>query len=57
MAVPVTWGCELFGSLLLVGDVVRQPVRYVDGAILALAEPKLGVEVDEGAQEAWVRPR
>ena len=25
-AAPVTWGCELFGPLLLAGDVMRQPV-------------------------------
>jgi muconate cycloisomerase len=46
-AAPVTWGCELFGPLLLQGDVTREPVRYADGAILALDGPGLGVEVDE----------
>jgi muconate cycloisomerase len=54
-APPVTWGCELFGPLLLAGDVVRQPVRYEDGAILALDEPGLGVEVDEAALRSWAR--
>jgi muconate/chloromuconate cycloisomerase len=54
-AASVTWGCELFGPLLLKGDVVREPVRYADGAILALDGPGLGVEVDEGALEEWVR--
>src|SRR5512132_4053528 len=54
-AAPVTWGCELFGPLLLKGDVVRQPVRYEDGAILALDGPGLGVEVDEGALAEWSR--
>lgn len=48
-AAPVIWGCELFGPLLLKGDVVREPVRYADGAILALDGPGLGVEVDEDA--------
>ena len=56
-AAPVTWGCELFGPLLLAGDIVRQPVRYADGAILALDGPGLGVEVDEAALKAWTRPR
>lgn len=51
----VTWGCELFGPLLLQGDVVRHPVRYADGAILALDGPGLGVEVDEAALAAWTR--
>lgn len=54
-AAPVTWGCELFGPLLLKGDVVRQPVRYADGAILALDGPGLGVEVDEKALAEWTR--
>src|SRR5207245_6158873 len=54
-AAPVTWGCELFGPLLLKGDVVRQPVRFADGAILALDGPGLGVEVDEDALEEWIR--
>jgi muconate/chloromuconate cycloisomerase len=52
---PVTWGCELFGPLLLRGDVVREPVRYADGCILALDGPGLGVEVDETALKEWTR--
>ena len=56
-AAPVTWGCELFGPLLLTGDVVRQPVRYADGAILALDGPGLGVDVDEAALKEWTRRR
>jgi muconate cycloisomerase len=55
-AAPVTWGCELFGPLLLAGDVVREPVRYADGAILALDGPGLGVEVDEAVLARW-KPR
>jgi muconate cycloisomerase len=55
-AAPVTWGCELFGPLLLRGDVVRQPVQYADGAILALDGPGLGVDVDETALKEWIRP-
>jgi muconate cycloisomerase len=54
-AAPVTWGCELFGPLLLAGDVVREPVRYDDGCILALDGPGLGVEVDEGLLKEWKR--
>jgi muconate cycloisomerase len=54
-APPVTWGCELFGPLLLTGDVVREPVRYADGCILALDGPGLGVEVDETALKEWIR--
>jgi muconate cycloisomerase len=54
-ATPVTWGCELFGPLLLKGDVVRTPVRYGDGCIVALDGPGLGVEVDEAALKEWTR--
>jgi muconate/chloromuconate cycloisomerase len=54
-AAPVTWGCELFGPLLLQGDVTRRPVAYADGAILALDGPGLGVDVDETALKAWAR--
>jgi muconate cycloisomerase len=55
-AAPVTWGCELFGPLLLQGDVVRRPVQYADGAIQALDDPGLGVDVDETALKEWLRP-
>jgi muconate cycloisomerase len=54
-AAPVRWGCELFGPLLLKGDVVRRPVQYADGAILALDGPGLGVDVDEAALKEWIR--
>ena len=52
-AAPVTWGCELFGPLLLAGDVVRRPVQYADGCILAVDGPGLGVEIDETALKEW----
>jgi len=54
-AAPGTWGCELFGPLLLKGDVVHRPVQYADGAILALDRPGLGVDVDETALKEWIR--
>jgi muconate cycloisomerase len=54
-AAPVTWGCELFGPLLLTGDVVKKPVQYADGNILALDGPGLGVDVDELALKEWIR--
>jgi len=54
-AAPVTWGCELFGPLLLKGDVVRRPVSYADGAILALDGPGLGVDIDETALNECAR--
>jgi L-alanine-DL-glutamate epimerase-like enolase superfamily enzyme len=54
-APPVTWGCELFGPMLLAGDVVRRPIQYNDGAIVALDAPGLGVDVDEAALKEWAR--
>ena len=54
-AAPVTWGCELFGPLLLKADVTRDPVQYSDGAILALDGPGLGVEIDEARLKEWSR--
>jgi muconate/chloromuconate cycloisomerase len=54
-AAPVSWGCELFGPLLLTGDVVKKPVQYADGSILALDGPGLGVDVDELALKEWTR--
>ena len=54
-AAPVTWGCELFGPLLLTGDVVHRPVQYADGAILALEGPGLGVDIDEAALKECTR--
>ena len=41
-------------ALLLTGDVTREPVRYADGAILALDGPGLGVEVDEQRLKEWI---
>jgi L-alanine-DL-glutamate epimerase-like enolase superfamily enzyme len=55
-AAPVTWGCELFGPLLLAGDVTRRPVQYADGCILGLDGPGWGVDVDEAALARWSPP-
>jgi muconate cycloisomerase len=54
-AAPVTWGCELFGPLLLQGDVTSAPVQYRDGAILGLDGPGLGIDVDEALLKEWAR--
>ena len=56
-APAVTWGCELFGPLLLAGDVGRRPVAYANGGILALDGPGLGVDVDETMLKEWTRRR
>ena len=46
---------DKFGPLLLKGDVVRRPVSYADGAILALDGPGLGVDIDETALNECAR--
>ena len=60
-ATPVTWGCELFGPLLLAGDVTRDPVRYADGAILgagrARARHRRGRDLAQGVEETDMRQR
>lgn len=43
----VTLGCELFGPLMLVEDIVREPIRFEQGHIVVPSGPGLGVELDE----------
>ena len=45
---PSTWGCELFGPLLLAGDVVREPVRTPTAASSPSTVP--------GSASRWTRP-
>jgi muconate cycloisomerase len=42
----VTFGCELFGPMLLAADVVTEPVRYEQGELRVPDGPGLGVELD-----------
>ncbi|KAA9155016.1 chloromuconate cycloisomerase [Amycolatopsis acidicola] len=42
----VTFGCELFGPLLLAEDLVTEPVRYEEGGLRVPDGPGLGVELD-----------
>lgn len=48
-AAPVTWGCELFGPLLLRGDVVRQPVQFAAGDADARA-PEIQAAIARAAE-------
>ncbi|MGH3451330.1 MAG: enolase C-terminal domain-like protein, partial [Haloechinothrix sp.] len=43
----VTFGCELFGPLLLAEDIVTESVRYAAGSLWVPHGPGLGVELDE----------
>jgi muconate cycloisomerase len=51
----VSAGSELFGPLLLDGDLVEEPVRYEDGQISPPAGPGLGVTLDEAMIERYTR--
>ncbi len=52
---PVTEGCELFGPLMLVDDVVSGPIQYEDGHIIVPRAPDLGVRLDEDKMRRDVR--
>lgn len=54
-APQVTLGCELFGPLLINGDIATQPTRYQGGHVLAPEGPGLGVELDEGLVREFAR--
>jgi muconate cycloisomerase len=51
----VTYGCELFGPLLLQDDIVVNPVRYAGGNIETPQGPGLGVTLDEAKIEQYRR--
>lgn len=40
------YGCELFGPMLLVDDIVAEPIRFEPGQIVVPGGPGLGVAVD-----------
>lgn len=57
-AIPaITWGCELFGPLLLKDDLVTQPLRYGDGAIALHPGDGFGVEIDPAKLAFYRRGR
>ena len=41
------WGTELFGPLLLTEELLAEPLRYEDFALVVPGGPGLGVELDE----------
>jgi muconate/chloromuconate cycloisomerase len=51
----LSYGCELFGPLLLQGDVVQKPVAFVDGYVLVPQGPGLGIKVDWTAVRQFAR--
>jgi muconate/chloromuconate cycloisomerase len=51
----VTLGCELFGPLMLVEDIVQPPIRFGQGDILVPSGPGLGVTLDQALVEKYRR--
>lgn len=49
------YGCELFGPLLLAGDITSRPIDFVDGQALVPEGSGLGIEVDEAEVEKYRR--
>lgn len=43
----VNKGCELFGPMLLVDDIVNEPIEVVEGNLLVNHRPGLGVTINE----------
>ena len=44
---PLQWGTEMFGPLLLKDDIVSVPLTFADGQVALPQTPGLGVELDE----------
>jgi muconate cycloisomerase len=51
----VSAGSELFGPLLLDGDLVEEPIRYDNGYVSPPAGPGLGVRLDDEAIDRYAR--
>jgi muconate cycloisomerase len=49
------YGCELFGPLLLDGDIASKPIGYAKGQVLVPDGPGLGIEVNEAQVEKYRR--
>jgi muconate/chloromuconate cycloisomerase len=57
-AIPgITWGCELFGPLLLTDDIVATPLEYHDFRIHVGDRPGFGIEIDEDKLDFYRRDR
>ena len=52
---PLQWGTEMFGPLLLKDDIVRIPLSFADGEVVLPQIPGLGVELDEDKLRFYTR--
>ncbi len=51
----VSLGCELFGPLMMVDDVISEPIQYESGHIVVPRGPGLGVRLDEDKMRYYAR--
>ena len=51
----VTLGCELFGPLTIVDDIITEPIRYEDAHIVIPRGVGLGVSLDEDKLRRYTR--
>ena len=54
---PLQWGTEMFGPLLLKDDIVSVPLTFADGQVTLPQTPGLGVELDEDKLRFYSRKR
>ncbi|WP_261331164.1 muconate cycloisomerase family protein [Citrobacter amalonaticus] len=54
---PLQWGTEMFGPLLLKDDIVSLPLSFADGCVTLPQAPGLGVELDEEKLQFYARKR
>ena len=52
---PLQWGTEMFGPLLLKDDIVSVPLTFTDGSVILPQTPGLGVELDEDKLQFYAR--
>ncbi|MFW0189365.1 enolase C-terminal domain-like protein, partial [Klebsiella pneumoniae] len=52
---PLQWGTEMFGPLLLKDDIVSVPLTFADGQVALPQTPGLGVELDEDKLHFYTR--
>jgi muconate cycloisomerase len=52
---PLAWGTEMFGPLLLKDDIVVRPLDFANGQVALPQGPGLGVELDEDKLRRYSR--
>ncbi|WP_347076055.1 muconate cycloisomerase family protein [Klebsiella pneumoniae] len=52
---PLQWGTEMFGPLLLKDDIASVPLTFADGQVALPQTPGLGVELDEDKLHFYTR--